>query len=409
MSLDQNSFIQGLRVAMLMGRKPRTPFLERQKIRNIGNVTAISVAARRINMVRKSDRIYIAYVQNGHGKLVYADYNLNIAGHAWIDTTFDVEADDIEIAFNGRCYSNGPEGKEFVTQPNPWIFWIKNGECRGKVIGSSGDDQFAAENCTKISAICDFSKDAYNEGYGFILFMIISGQIYYRQLLGNGWTDAELVNFGPPGVTWTDLHAFRTWDYRVGIQAITNTGEIYELFSQFEGIGRTSTEHINISAKANGRLIALQFYNGYETEHISVNAAFTSLYGGLYEINTPIILDIYNIENENHDWGKIVVFSFNRHLNPEMVAAQPSTFIFIDSRGIQYTPTYAHLDDTGKNVIAEFADFNSAYGVCIGSYIPGSVKTMAGYTLIEVSYTWTPQNLTPPAIPLPEVVYIENI
>ena len=411
MSLDQSSLYEGLRIGAMLGRTPRTPYLEKQEIPEIQNATVVSIACRRLNMVRKTDRIYIAYISNGIGHVIYADPVKNMQGHNWIHTTFEVECEDIEIRFNGRCMRNGPEGREFITDDQPWVFWVHDGRCRGQILGNLGWMEFASEHCTKVSSIIDYAKDWLSDGKGMFLFLLLDGDIYYRQLIDGNWYDAELLTGTPENVKWTDISAFRTWDYRIGVQALSTTGSVYEIFSQFEGFGKKNYENLYISSiTVYGPLTRIYYHDGFENEHLYIsNILAGALYGGLYHTGLPVLVQAYNLEDSDHDWGKIAVFVFDKHLLASDVLAQYSTFKIVDSRGTQFVATSATLGPDGKSVTLTFLDFNSARGTCSAAYIPGTVTSMAGTTLEASNVSWVPQNLVAPSEPAPEPLYITNV
>lgn len=408
MSFDENNLYQGLRVGAMLGRTPRTPFLESHDIPNLENATAVSIACRRLNLIRKTDRIYIAYVSNGIGHVTYASPMKKMSTHNWIQTYFEVEADDIEICFDGSCLFNGTEGREFITNSQPWIFWVHDGKCYGQILGNLGRLEFAAENCSKVTAIKDFKGDKYKQGYGFVLFMLVNGSIYSRQLIDGNWSDAEYVDFGPAGVTWVDIQAFRTWDYRIGLQGLTSDGHVYELFTQLINAGQFEIEHFDLNINVFNELTPIEWSYGSETEHFNLNIIFSSLYGGLYYTGEPIIIDAYNTPDDN-DWGKIAVFIFDKHLVKSDVESQPSRFFIIDSRGVQFAASFARLEDDGLTVTLGFSNYNAAIGVCKAVYKPGTIHSMAGYLMNQTEHSWVPQNLVPPEIPLPEVSSIINI
>ena len=408
MSLDHNSFVQALRIAMMLGRTPRTPFLENQKITKDGSATAVSVAVQRLDMVRKATRLYIACVLDGVGRVYYSFPEKDINDHKWTPTYFHEPAEDIAISFNGIEHYNGRDGREFITDDKPWVFWVKNGYCYGRILGLLGDTTFASDNCTKVDAICDIRRDQYFNGYGLILFMVIDGDIYYRQLLNGIWTDAEKITFGP-NVIWVDIQAFRTWDYRIGLQGIDSNGNVYEMFSQYSGIGRLENEFIELDIEAQASLTSIRWNSGFTTENISIDIGAGALYGGLYRIGNALIIDTYNVEDSNQNWGTTLIVKFDRHLRAAEVAAQPTTFKIVDSASITFTASSATLGSDGLTVTLRFNDFNPAYGQCSIVYTPGTIHSMASVSLASTSYAFTPSNLNPPVVPIPVVIDAFNI
>lgn len=331
-------------------------------------LTAVDVAIRRTRARREPDRAYVAYVASGRAGVKSAALTPAIDDMAWATERFDEVADDVAVAFDGTM----PQllsGAEFVTEARPWIFWTNSGVLKGRILGLLGDVTLASANATKVSAIRAPWAEAENLDFGLVVFFLLSGALYYRQLIGGEWKDAEPVTFGPSGVTWVDIAAFRTWDYRIGVQALASNGKVYELITQFMGIGRHGGEHIEVDARS------------------------TAPYGGLYQTGTPNLVEAVNVDNGYGDYGKRANFQFDRHLRAAEVAAQPTAFRIVDSRGRIYVAQTAALASDGLTVRLTFLDFNSARGVCRAVYEPGTVHSMAGYQLTDTETSFTPRGL----------------
>jgi hypothetical protein len=247
--------------------------------------------------------------------------------------------------------------------------------------------------------------------FGLVVFFLLNGQLYYRQLINGEWMDAEVVSFGPDGVKWEALAAFRTWDYRVGVQLKSTDGEFYEMFTQFMGIGKQNAEHIEIGGvKATSNMVEVQYTNTRETEHVELSEVFAGApYGGLYSLDMPTITSAHNVEDANGDWGTTVIVTFSNYLVADQVANNYLQFALVDSWGAAYYPNTAALGSDGKTVTLTFEDFNAAYDLCEIQYVPGTVYSMATVLVEATSFSFTPQNLNPPAIPQPEVVSIWNL
>lgn len=222
--------------------------------------------------------------------------------------------------------------------------------------------------------------------------------------------DAELVSFGPDSVTWEEVAAFRTWDYRIGVQAKATDGSVYELFTQFMGVGKQLTEHIELrDVKAKSNLIGITYQDRSENEHIELSGVSASApYGGLYSLDMPVLVSAQNEQAEDGDWGKIIVVEVSNHLVASHVADNYLQFALVDSWGAAYYPSTATLGLDGKTITLTFVDFNPAYDVCEIRYTPGSVYSMATIKMEATSVSFIPQNLNPPDIPQPEVESIWN-
>ena len=386
-------------------------FLDRELVGTYSGLSASSIAVRRPRKGRDADRVYIAYVADGTARVRYAAHVASMEDHIWKDADFSAPAVDVSIAFDGTM-PKSTKGAEFVTEEQPWVFWVTpEGELKGSILGLLGETTLASANCSRVSAIRATWSDIGGIDFGLCVFFILSGALYYRQLIAGEWMDAEPVSFGP-SVTWADIAAFRTWDYRVGVQGLTTGGAVYELFSQYQGFAKHGSEHMEIQElRAAGALIPIQYHDTLEREHISIAAISSTpaIYGGLYRAGYPQIVRAYNVEDANEDWGKTAVFVFDRHLLAADVAAQPSAFRIVDSRAVVYFAQSAVLGADGMMVTLHFLNFNNANGTCRAVYTPGTVRSMADVPLAETQLSWIPQNLVPPAVPAPEPISATNI
>jgi len=380
-------------------------FLERTPVGVTEGLTAIDVAMRRTRRGAEPDRAYVAYISGGTAGVRSAATVPDVGKMVWTQETFSQAADDVAICFDGTMPSSADGRAEFVTDERPWVFWTHDGVLTGRILGLLGDTELAAANATKVTAI---RATGGARDFGLVLFFLLNGVIYYRQRIDGEWLDAEQVTFGPEGVTWADIAAFRTWDYRIGLQAVDTNGDVYELFTQFMGIARHGAEHIALDAMARGEIIPVQTLTAQEAEHISLAAVASSgPYGGLYRTGAPAIVQAYNVA-VGDDYGKRAVFCFDRHLVADEVAAQSTAFTITDSYQRVFVAQSATLMPDGYRVELSFMDFNAALGACTAGYTPGTVHTMAGASVPALTKTFTPTGLVPPAVPAPEVTGASN-
>lgn len=312
----------------------------------------------------------------------------------WYDYDIDIEADAFDLAFQSSAKRDIHGQEEYVTEDCPWLFWVKDGAAYGKNLtdreNSGVTVMLATANCTDISAI-RAASGTYGYDFGLVVFMLISGNLFYRQLIKGEWYDAELVTEGPEG-SYVTVNAFRTWDYRVGVQLIDTNGTMFELFSQFEGIGTRNQEHIDVAINVEKNMPLITYHNGYEKEHLEVGNI--SAESAMYRTGAPDIVETYNIpttlidpetEEEYEDWGIRAVYVFNRQLVKEQVEAQFQCFTLVDNYGITYYPLAAELGEDGHSVTLTFTDFNNAFETCTAKYTPGTVQTMADdYALLRL-------------------------
>ena len=382
-------------------------FLERQTVLN-SSVSDVSIAVCHPRIRRSNTDIYMAYISGGKARIVTSKHQTKMERHLWSDTGFNEDATAISIAFDGTMPKAYGSEIEFVTEQTPWVFWVNDGKLFARKLG--GETITLAEaNCQDVSAIRAAWSQASAFEFGLVAFFILGGSLYYRQLINGEWTDGELVSFGPSGVTWAAVSAFRTWDFRVGVQLKSTNGDIYELFTRFMGIGTRNSEHIEISntAKTSSVITKIERFERSVTEHVDISNSDTStVYQGLFTLGTPTLLSVCNVDDGTGDWGKQVVLTFDKELNNETVQASIGSFYFVDSNGVWYYPSSITMDRTGRRATLTFVDINNASGECTAYYEPGTVVTMTEEVLSAQEYKFTPINLVPNPDALPKVVEI---
>ena len=385
-------------------------FLERQTVVN-SSVTDASIAVSHPRIRRANSDIYMAYVSGGVAKVVTSPHKSNLNDHIWRDTGFNENATAVAIAFDGTMQDSLASEVEFITENAPWVFWVNDGMLFAQKLG--GETITLAEaNCVDVSAIRAAYSQTSTFEFGLVVFFILGASLYYRQLIKGEWTDAELVSFGPTGVYWSAVSAFRTWDYRVGVQLKSTTGDIYELFTQFMGIGTRNVEHVSVANMSHKTEITQIEYTNVEhaTEHVEVaNMSTPLIYLGIYELGVPSLLDVYNIDDGQGDWDKQVVFAFDKELENNSVQASIGSFYFIDEENKWYFPSSIKMDRTGRLATLTFVDISNASGECTAYYEPGTVVTMMDEVLSAQQLKFTPKNLVPSDVELPEVVEMWNL
>lgn len=397
--------------------RPTTPltedrYLEKQTVLSSSNITKTSIAVCHPRLMRGATEVYIGYLESGTIKVAQTTYVEEMDRHVWNpDIGYSQAADDFCLCFDGTM-PKAPNGYvEFKTDQLPWVFWVLDNVLYGRKMGDTDEPFVLAEaNCSAVSAVRAMWSTTGGFDFGLVVFFLLNGQLYYRQLIDGVWMDAEVVSFGPDGVTWEALAAFRTWDYRIGVQLKSTDGAFYEMFTQFMGIGKQNTEHVEVrNVHVNSHITEVKYTDTEEIEHVELSEVIAGApYGGLYSLDMPIFTNAYNTQNEVGDWGTIVVVVFSNHVVADQVRSNYLQFALVDSWGAAYYPTEATLGPDGKTVTLQFMDFNPAYGECEIRYMPGTIYSMATILVEATSTKFTPQNLNPPDIPQPEVESIWN-
>ena len=397
----------------LTGKTSR--FLERQTVLT-GSISDSSMAVCHPKANAENTQLFIGYVQNGMAHVSTASTKTRMASHSWTSINFSEPAEHISIAFDGTMPKNITGRYEFITESLPWVFWENGGILYARKIYSSDTVVLASANCTWISAVRATWSEIPDWDFGLCVFFIVSGVIYYRQLINGLWYDAEVVPVASlptlaSGVTWIEVAASRTWDYRVVLQLKASDGALYEVFTQFGGFGSKGAEHIEVrDVSATGKLTAIKYANAAENEHVEIASVTAGApYGGLYSMAIPKIISASNADDGTGNCGKLATFTFDVHLKAAEVAAQASAFSIVDVNSVTYNAATASLGVDGKTVTLTFTDFNNARGECRATYTAGTVTSMAGTALATTSHSFTPTGLVPTAVPVPEVSTIQNV
>jgi hypothetical protein len=293
---------------------------------------------------------------------------------------------------------------EFVTESYPWVFWVSNSVLYGRKLYSDEDAVILAEtNCSDVSAIRAMHSTVGGFDFGLVIFFILNGQLFYRQLINGEWNDAEVVSFGPSGVTWEEVAAFRTWDYRVGVQLKSTTGDIYELFTQFMGIGKQNVDHIQVDVAPRAKYTAIDYKDVHVDGHVESTISVSGM--RTYGLSSKPVY-VYNVDDGTGNYGTTIHIELDYPVTN--VSGNTANFFLVDGHTNTYVCTDCLVSDDGKTLILTFMDFNLAEGTTLTvDYVPGTIMSPATAT-DAFSFTFAPENLVAPDIPVPEPIEAWN-
>ena len=378
-------------------------FLERQTV-TTGSVTDVSIAVCHPRAMRNNTQIHIGYISGGTARVMTANHKVDMKTHTWVDSGFSEEATAISVAYDGTMPKSNKGDAEFVTDTEPWIFWVSNAVLYGRKLYSDEEPVILAEtNCTDVSAIRAMHSSVGDFDFGLVIFFILNGQLFYRQLINGEWKDAEPISFGPSGTNWKEIAAFRTWDYRIGVQAKSTNGDIYELFTQFMGVGKQNVEHIQVDVNPKANYIAIGDTVTRDDEHIesTVSVFGTRTYG---LSSKPVAA--YNVDDGTGNYGTIIHIELDYPVTN--VAGNSANFSLVDSNSNAYICTNCQSSDDGMTLILTFIDFNLAEGATLTiDYVPGTIMSPAT-AMDAFTFTFTPENLIAPDIAAPEPIEAWN-
>jgi len=381
-------------------------FIERSRITKASGITDSDIAVCHPYFGKDDEDIWVSYIRNGHLHVKQA-HNMEILGKTeWHDYSIDVSAEACAIAFNSTIKRNARGITEFITERVPWVFWVDDGALKAKMCTPLGGmvHELALENVTDVSAVRGPSGEHGVWDFGLTVFFLMNGYLYYRQLIDGVWYDAELIQFsGLSGLNIVKIKAFNTWDYRVGLQLLTDDGDLYEFMSFTEGLGTRFTEHTGFGFVENSMSVSLlrvgdSYFKNHD-EHTRFGLDDSEFYN--YSIDTEIPKEAHNIADPNGNWGTTIEV----RMSEKSTGALNTAFTMTDGGGHTYNCTSVVYHK--RFIRLTFPDFNTATGDLTVTYTPGTLATpvadVDGFTI-----TFSPENLGTYVPPVAEVDSIAN-
>lgn len=332
-------------------------FLERTKVRHASGITDSDVAVCHPYFEKDDETIWVAFIREGKVNVRYADNEELLKQTSWHDYWFTANAEACAIAFDSTVkHDRRSEVWEFITEREPWLFWVDSGCLKAKKCTPLGENilTLALENVTDVSVVRGPSGEYGNWNLGLTVFFVMNGSLYYKQLINGEWYDSELViNNVVTQLDIVKIKAFNTWDHRVGVQILTDDNKLWELYSFTEGIGTRGTEHIALDMLVVGDLQKVRYTTGKtQDEHIEMSI---SAQGGFTYGLSAVPLSAINIEDEDENWGTIIDIT----MDYPVTGGNYSEFSLVDSNDVEYLCEEMSIID-GTLIRLVFMDFNAA-------------------------------------------------
>ena len=189
------------------------------------------IEARHLRKGVNCDQIYLS---DGNTIRSAGLYRMFSGGaYEWENRLTVTGADEITTAFNGWTISNG-DVTEFITETEPYAFWIKGGKVYvKKLLGGQNTEEGAFEIASGASHIAAVHSMGGTDR-GIVAIYSKGAGLYFRQFTDGEWHSEGVISNLPTANSILSVTASRTIDGRIAVQFTTDSHKSYEVYS---GIG----------------------------------------------------------------------------------------------------------------------------------------------------------------------------
>ena len=389
-----------------------------ETIRTKEGLGDLSVVARRFKPYGGPNRLYNIYVDNGIVKTAIREYP-DYRGEKW-QTQFELgQGSAVAIAFDGHWEWYRKKWQP-VTVEDPFIFWVDNSKKLWVQIWDEESTKYElSTNVNKVKALRGWKNVniKHNDQGVVAAYIKTDGSVYYRNycVQENGlvvWeNERELEEFTGVAV---NLNLFITNDYRMGIIVQDNQNGIWLCITDrnWAGMG-IPAEKFNIRATATLNLLEVLYRRPKHDHTFTLRAAAEIAF--LFGRTDNTIVELINVaetrldeELESYeDYG----FRIKVRLNYETM--EVPTFSLTDATTLSNIPIGSvSIAEAGYEFIIHIDESLWEFGINnVAGDINISISNFtneAGYNYDNINSSFTPINLVPTSIPLPEVEAIYN-
>ncbi len=394
-----------------------TNYFTVENIRTKEGLTDISVATRRQKAYGPPDGLFAIHLDNGIARTLYRAYPDKL-GLKW-QSQFDIgPAKAVATCFDGH-WGRYRDYWQLITEEYPYIFWVEND---GKLYKQKWNDEstklLLAEGVNKVKASRGWKNvNITGLDVGIVVgYIKTDGKLYYRNYCEqedgtyNWENERQIEEFTGTAV---NLNMFLTNDYRTAFIIEDSLGKIYWYLSSRNWAGMAlAQEKFSLKAKAVTNLVPLTYHDTYHRHIFELEVLgqsdllFNRTDNTFRKIENVAItkLDEYNQEYE--DWGFAIYFKLNYPLAS------------YSSITVQDTETLGNYTIKEVEVIRERYEYKIIIDETINEFgFNGAMENLkveiigsnpAGLQYVDLFTEFTPINLVPPFLPLPEVEVIWN-
>lgn len=394
--------------------RARTPVMNNtyftvETVREKEGLSDIAVAARRLKNFGPPDRLYEIHIDQGLAKTSIKEYPDKLKA-GWRHQFNVSEAKSVSITFDGRWNLNNKGHWNQVTHQKPYIFWV---DLQGKLYVQLWDEvdtkRELASNITKVASLRGWKNaNIGTHDQGVICgYIKEDGRVYYRNFCEqpDGSFIWEVERELPSNTgNALNLSLFLTNDYRVGFVVENTQGKIsWHITTRNWASMAIKPDTVFASpGKVVVDLIPVSYNKKIASETLTVNIDEVDVQL-LYTKTDNQFITIENIPDEEEDWGKILIFEVKNELynlstiDFELVdifnrTYYPDSIETIGSK--RYKLIFDNFNDVDKKGTLKFRSLAATNGV-------GDI-----YEPFEMVFS--PKNLVPTSLPLPEVEAIWN-
>lgn len=380
-----------------------------EDIRTKAGLTDISVATRRMKPHGIPDGLFVIHLDNGIAKTLYRAYPDKLR-LKWQNAFTIGAGKSVATAFNGH-WERYREHWQLVTGEYPYIFWVEND---GKLYSQHWDDEETkvelATSVNKCKAVRGWKNVNFTDrDNGLVVGYIKNdGKVYYRnyceQVDGSYLWELEQEVAGITNVT--NINLFLTNDYRTGI-LLESDGKIYWTISERNWAGMAvPAEYISASPEIEIEFIKIEYPQLYHAEYLSASPAEIEV-AYLFANTDNEILEVINKPNIDDDWGWIIdiqvrnpipILTLDKVVITDIAKSTPIAMANIEKiDDFNFRLYVSDIIESGINNVSSDIKVNIS-----------GVLNEAEKTYINMEKVFTPINLVPTFIPLPEVEAIWN-
>lgn len=383
-----------------------------ERLMHIG-LNISDIALKRVKGERNPSELYAIGIDDDEAVVRFRQFNDN-PNASWEPYKILGLATEAAIEFDGT-WQKSLDSYLFSTEVHPWCFWVDlDGILWAQI---ENNKRQLAENVIKITVVKGYSNTSFpaNDQGLVLAYIKVDGLAYYRNYCWLNeeeklWeTERNIEEFTGEAV---NISSFRTNDYRIGINIEDINGITTTLLTERNWAGiAIQSENIQVGIGGSVELIKIDkipVHIDVERIEVGIDGDIKLLWGASYNAivsaeNEPItMLDEFDEPYEN--WGFRVRVKFEHPL----LDLEYTEFSLKDSTHATFVMMGVE-EISPKEYLFSTADFNNAIDD-ITIIFAGSGTTIgeAGQNVSSFSGTFTPTNLVPLDIPLPEVEEMWN-